>query len=164
MPKSALFLASALIALVGFAPPARALPPQEEVFVDLGLFVLPDIDCGAFSLHEDLVSERIQITTFFDESGTATRQQWTVAFQGRITKSTTGQTYQDLVSGLDTFDLVTGESSFAGPGLRITVPGHGVVLLHTGRKVLDAQGNLVLNAGPDEFGKTLEEAFCGALA
>jgi hypothetical protein len=38
---------------------ALAQSPVKEHFVDEGIFLLPDVDCGSFSLHEDLVSEDV---------------------------------------------------------------------------------------------------------
>ena len=135
-----------------------------EVFVDEGFFLLPDIDCGTSVLHEELVSERIQVTTFFDQDGAPTRTQVTVNFTAELINLTTGETFRDTVVGLDTFGLVTGQEIFVGPGLKILVPGEGVVLLHNGRKIFDADGELIFNAGPDDiFELGLFGGLCAAL-
>jgi hypothetical protein len=164
MKRTLVLMTTALLAVAGLAGSAAAAPPEREVLIDEGVFLLPDFDCGTFTLHEELISERIEITTFFDRDGGPIREQVTVNFRAEITKSPGGETFQDIVIGLDTFDLVTGEASFVGPGFRVTVPGRGIVLLHTGRKIFDADGNVVFNAGPDEFDKALMDAVCGALA
>lgn len=144
--------------------PAGAIPPENEVFVDEGFFLLPDIDCGTFVLHEELVVERIQVTTFFDPEGTPVRTQVTVNFAAELINLATGESFRDTVVGLDTFDLLTGEETFVGPGLKITVPGGGIVLLHNGRKVFDANGDLIFNAGPDDiFEVGLFDGLCAAL-
>lgn len=143
---------------------AGAVPPEKEVFIDQGFFLLPDIDCGTSVLHEELVSERIQVTTFFDRDGTPIRTQVTVNFTAELINLATGETFRDTVVGLDTFDLVSGQATFVGPGLKVPVKGEGVVLLHTGRKVFDASGDLIFNAGPDDiFELGLFGGLCAAL-
>jgi hypothetical protein len=47
----------------------------------------------------------------------------------------------------------------SGMGLKVTVPGQGVVLLDTGHRVFDADGNEVLVRGPTVSGTT---RFCAA--
>ena len=47
----------------------------------------------------------------------------------------------------------------SGIGLKVTVPGQGVVLLDTGHRVFDADGNEVLVRGPTVSGTT---RFCAA--
>jgi hypothetical protein len=54
---------------IGAAIPASAKAPLKENFVDQGIFTLPDILCGSFTLTEVMDSESVQVTTFFDGTG-----------------------------------------------------------------------------------------------
>jgi hypothetical protein len=94
-------------------------------------------------LSERLVSERLQVTTFFNNEGEAIRLLITINFIGIITRSDTGATFVDRVAGTDVVDLVA-----AGSKIKIHIPGQGIVALTAGRQVRDASGQIIFSAGP----------------
>jgi hypothetical protein len=53
--RVAVMVALAIGGVVGQQGRASALPPEKQVFIDEGLALLPDIDCGSFVLSETLV-------------------------------------------------------------------------------------------------------------
>ncbi|MGY1615528.1 hypothetical protein ACI797_02160 [Geodermatophilus sp. SYSU D00691] len=141
-----------------------AAPPSREVFTDQNMATLPDVDCGSFTLHEDMVSERITRTTFVDDAGVATRILFTISFVGVLTRSDTGETFVDRVAGTDTVDPVTGEFTSTGRKINLHRPGEGTLALTAGRTVRDASGAVVFQAGPADVDVFELTGLCEALA
>ena len=150
--------------VVGQQVRASALPPEMQVFIDEGLALLPDLDCGSFVLSETPVSERLQVTTFFNNDGEAIRLLITINFTGIITRSDTGTTFVDRVAGNDVVDLVDGTFASAGSKIKIHIPGRGIVALTAGRQVRDASGQIIFSAGPADVDTFDPIALCAALA
>jgi hypothetical protein len=115
-------------------------------------------------LSETLVSERIQVTTFFDNSGEAIRMLITVNFTGVITRSDSGATFVDRVADTDVIDMVDGTITAAGSKFKIHIPGEGIVALTAGRQVRDASGQTIFSAGPADIDVFNPTALCTALA
>src|SRR3954468_17966942 len=89
---------------------ALAQAPIREHFVDEGIFLLPDVDCGSFSLHEDLVSEDVTVTTFFS-GGNPVRVATKANLDAVIHKSNTTDTVRDHSVFTETEDLVNGTTT-----------------------------------------------------
>src|SRR5688572_6150795 len=130
-------MTAATFLTLGVTGPAMAEPPLREVFIDQGFATLPDIDCGSFDLHEEMVSERITKMTFFDNAGNATRILFTINFVGELTRSDTGETFTDRVAGIDTIDPATGDSISTGSKINLHLPGEGTLAVTAGRTVRD---------------------------
>ena len=162
--RVAVMVALAIGGVVGQQARASALPPETQVFIDEGLALLPDLDCGSFVLSETLVSERLQVTTFLDDDGEAIRLLITINFTGIITRSDTGATFVDRVAGNDIVDLVDGTFTSAGSKIKIHIPGRGIVALTAGRQVRDASGQIIFSAGPADVDTFNPIALCTALA
>jgi hypothetical protein len=164
--RVAVVVALAIAGVVGQQTRAAGLEPEKLVFVDQGMALLPDIDCGSFVLSERLVSERIQVMTFFDNDGEATRVLVTVNFSGVIRRSDTGETFMDTVAGTDTFDVVDGAFTQTATGVKfhIHIPGQGIVALTAGRQVRDTGGQIIFSAGPADIDPSNPSALCTALA
>jgi hypothetical protein len=162
--RVAVVVVFAIGGVVGQQSRALALPPEKQVFIDEGLALLLDIDCGTFVLSETLVCERIQVTTFFDNSGEAIRMLIIVNFAGVIIRSDTGATFVDRVAGTDVIDLVDGRTTAAGSKFKIHIPGEGIVALTAGWQVRDASGQIIFSAGPADINTFNPTALCTALA
>ncbi len=90
-------------------------------------------------------------TTYFDKDGIPIREKWEVTFDDTFYNSVTGK---DLMSssGVNAFvDLQSGEITSAGIGVKIHVPGAGVLLMDAGLYKFDADGNLVFAVGNNEY-------------
>ena len=144
---------------------ALATPPDRQVLIDQGNATLPDINCGSFSLHEDMVSERIVFTTFFDDAGNPVRQLFTVNFVGTLTRLDTGQAFVDRVAGTDTINLLNGTSTSIGRKINIHIPGQGTVAVTAGRTVYGPDGSVTFSAGPTDVDpRDPGPGLCAALA
>jgi hypothetical protein len=134
--------------LAGASPSFAAGKPLKEEFTNAGFATLPDIDCGTFTLHEDLVSEKVTITTYFDKDGAAVKKVFHIDFVGILTRSDTGKTFRDHVAGLDLLDPITNELlESKGVKLNLHSPGEGNFAKYAGHKIYDG-GTLVFNGGP----------------
>lgn len=158
-----------LVVAVAAATPASATPPEIVTHIDEGLFGLPDINCGTFTLDYTLMSERVTEATHFDASGTPVRVQLTVNVVGTFTNTATGERFRDHGAHLVQIDATSG--ALTQSGLVFIYHRHpgGLVFLDAGRIILDAEGNVVFKAGPDDFVQTgfdedaLADALCDVL-
>lgn len=141
---------------------AFAVPPERVVLIDTNFLTLPDINCGTFTLHDTMHSERVQITTSFDGEGNPIRVMIHGTFHGVLTKST-GESFTDHAALNNTIDLPTGQLAGTGLVFRYIRSGEGVIYAEIGRKVFDADGNVIFNAGPDDFTQGGFAALCDAL-
>jgi hypothetical protein len=115
---------SAAVGLLLCAAVPDAAPPTVETHEDEGIFTMPNIDCGAFTLHEEMISEDIRITTFFNQQGDVDRKQMKITFLGEITNSATGETFRDHAA--ITHFIEGGSFEFHnGLGFNIVRPGEG---------------------------------------
>lgn len=109
---------------------------------------MPDIDCGTFTLHEELVREQATLTTFLDANGVPTRKEFRINFEGVLTRSDTDGSYRDHVAGVDSLDPATDELiQVRGMTLNLHAPGEGNFALYAGRKICDGT-TLIFNGRP----------------
>jgi len=154
-----------VVLLVGSAlsaTPAAGTPPQVVIFKDEGFFGLPDLNCQGFNLLYTLLDERVTEITYFDEEGNATRVLDTFQVTGRFTNSETGETFRDHAAGRVEIDLSTGVLSVTQLGFIYHSAGEGLLFLDAGRRIFDADGNLVFSAGPSDFVEGFD-GICAAL-
>jgi hypothetical protein len=152
-------------ALFAGTSPAVAAEPLKQEFTDVGVATLPDIDCGTFTLHEDLVSERLTVFTYFDNSGVVTKKVSHIKFVGTLTRSDTGQTFRDHVAGTDLLDPRTDEVLGSnGVKLNLHSPGDGTFATYAGHKIYEG-GTLVFNGGPrsPDFNTDPLESLCARI-
>jgi hypothetical protein len=163
MRRFALILFLSILSLA-FAATAAATPPTIEEFHDEFSF---DIECGTFSLHEDVVVD-VTAITFFDQAGNPDRLQFHVHFVGVITNPD-GETFRDPGFLTDFIDLAgtpedLSDDTVAEAGLifAITVPGVGIVAQDTGLIIFKADGSVVIH-GPHEVFVEGDALLCSAL-
>lgn len=94
----------------------------------------------------------LSATRYYDSAGNLTRRFRYTRMEGTITNPATGITAKlsgrtDLIDTLAVpGDLSTATTQQTGPA-QISLPGHGVLLLDTGRIVFDPDGNAVSTSG-----------------
>jgi hypothetical protein len=115
--------------------PASAKAPTKEVYRDEGWFTLPDIACDGFTLTEEMDSEYVRVTTWFDEAGTPIKESIKANFFGTITNSVSGNTYRDHSTFTETYDLVKGTTTVSGQSYHYIVKGQGQVFAEVGHKI-----------------------------
>lgn len=143
------------------ATAAAAAPPEIVFLEDQGLFGLPNLNCDGFDLIYTPVDERATQITYFDREGNPSRIRITFQVKGLLTNSVTGETFRDHAAGVLEFNLLTGTISISDLSFNYHSPGEGVLFLEAGRRVVDANGDLVFSAGPIDF---VEEGFDGICA
>ena len=132
--------------------PASAKAPTKEVIRDAGWFTLPDIACDGFTLTEEMDSEYIRVTTWYDRAGTPIKESIRANFFGTITNSASENTYRDHASFTETYDLVNGTTTVSGQSYHYIVKGQGQVFAEVGHKVtVDATGVIVHQGGQDDY-------------
>lgn len=156
-------LTSALIAatLLGAAVPATAAPPSVEPFSEQGEDEVV-AECDGFVLTEDFV-ETGTTRTFFDRAGNPVRALINAKFVGVITNSASGNTYRDPGYFSIIQDLQAGTETTLGLYFNIVVPGVGPVVEDVGRIVIDANGDVVFQAGPHQILAGEDVDFCELL-
>jgi hypothetical protein len=155
-------------AVLGFAVPASATPPDRFSFSDSGSepgFV----QCDGFAINLEGTSTT-DVTVFVDESGQVVK----VIVRSRVTEtftnSVTGKTlvnhgvwqeFHTRIDGTDEF-----RQSVSGFDFKATSPGAGLVLAEIGRKVYSLSGEqVVFQAGQDlPDGPAIEAVFCAAVS
>jgi hypothetical protein len=154
-----------LLGLMALAAPASAAAPTKEVFEDEGLFALPDINCHGFKLTEETLDETVTVLTYTDKAGNVTAVTVKVNFFGVLTNSKTGETFRDHVSFTEHHDLVEGTTTITGSTFHFVESGEGVVFSEGGNKIIvDEDGSVSFDAGPNDFGTSFFEGLCEALA
>lgn len=111
------------------------------------------IICGTAQNPVELLESGTDVTRatrYYDAAGNLTRRVEDFDFEGTIINPVTGLTAK-LKSITDIVDTLSVPGDFSsaterqtGP-FQITMPGHGVLLLDTGRIFFDVEGDLVLN-------------------
>lgn len=149
--KGLVMMAIAL-AMIGATIPAQAKAPLKEVFVDEGLFTLPDIPCVGFTLTEVMDSESIQVTTFFNKAGVPVKVATRANFFGTITNTTTGETFRDHASFTETVNIPAGTTTVNGVSYHYIVRGQGQVYAEIGHKIsVTATGEVTFQGGQDDL-------------
>ena len=138
---------------------AFAAPPGFSTFHNDGSFT---IDCGTFTINEDYFQDG-RVTDFFDNAGNPIRELVQVDQNRILTNLATGFTVQAPGHFSFTIDLQTGVIQQVGLVDRITIPGRGVVVLDTGRLIVDADGNVTF-VGPHSHFTSGDDALCAALS
>jgi hypothetical protein len=148
------------------AIPAYAKAPVIEVFVDEGLFTLPDIPCGSFTLTEVMDSESVQVTTFFNSAGDPVKVATRANFFGTITNTATGDTFRDHASFTETVDIPAGTTTVNGVSYHYMVGGKGQVYAEIGHKIsVTATGEVIFQGGQADLASDPDLAtLCVSLA
>ena len=109
-----------------------------------------DIDCGTFSLREDVVEDgRFQV--LFEADGiTATRLVVHHHWRGVITNPATGETLGDPRDWTDFRDFA-GAQRLAGSILRVRVPGEGIVFQYTGLVIFFPDGTVEIHGSFEQL-------------
>lgn len=152
-------------AALALAAPASAAAPTKEVIKDEGIFALPDINCHGFKLTEETLSETVTILTYTNSDGDVTAVTVKVNYFGILTNSKTGETFRDHVSFTEHHDLVAGTTSITGSTFHFVDSGEGIVFSEGGNKILvEEDGTVTFDAGPNDFGTSFFEGLCEALS
>ena len=151
---------------VSSAVPSYAKAPQKEVFVDEGIFTLPDIPCGSFTLTEVMDSESVKVTTFFDGAGDPLKVATRANFFGTITNSATLEAFPDHASFTETVNIAAETTTVNGVSYHYIVGGHGQVYAEVGHKIsVTASGEVIFQGGQDDLASDPDLAtLCVALA
>jgi hypothetical protein len=155
-----------LVALGNFnRASAHGGPVQFGPFHDEATEVIAD--CGSFQVLDHYVAERLIIRFFYD---TGIRERDIRQFSGADTyiNSVTGKSYTATFHNTTFIDFDTSgnriELANSGVGFRLTLPGGGVVFSDIGRFEVDAQGNVIWQAGPHHFLDGDFAGLCAAMA
>jgi hypothetical protein len=152
-----LTMISLLAALAVPATAAAAEPARET----LQITTVTPVPCASGVTLIGVFDVTREITTFYDNDGTAVRQLWVASFEGTTTNPQTSQSLPNR--GIRVFhrDLVTGEFFTTGTNVLTKLPDGGVAIGGAGRLVFDSAGHLVEHNGPE----TSEERaqLCAAL-
>jgi len=154
-----------LCAVMALAVSASAAGPTKEVIKGEGIFSLGTLNCHGFKLVEDTLDETVTTTTYSDGAGNATKVIIKVSFFGRIANTKTGESFRDHVSFTETHDLVAGTNTITGSTYHFVDSGEGTLFIEGGRKVIvEEDGSVIFDAGPNDFTEGGDAALCDALA
>jgi hypothetical protein len=161
-----LVMTAIAITMIGATIPAYAKTPLKEVFVDQGIFTLPDIPCGTFTLTEVMDSESVMVTTFFDKAGNPVKVATRANFFGTITNSATGETFPDHASFTETENIPKGTTTVNGVSYHYIVGGRGQVYAEIGHKIsVTATGEVTFQGGQADLASDPDLAsLCVSLA
>lgn len=138
--------------------------PLHEVFFDDPAFALPDIDCGTFIIRETSFSNRIKVTTYFNDAGDPIRVRVHVQFQGVLTNLSTGKTLRDHAAFSNTFDFTEGTLTQTGISFHYRIRHEGLQVAENGRIVFDLEtGDILFAAGPHDVTEQGLTAICPLL-
>lgn len=154
------------LAVIGTTIPANAKAPVKEVFVDEGIFTLPDIPCDGFTLTEVMDSESVQITTFYNKAGDALKVATRANFFGTITNSATGETFPDHASFTETVNVPAKTTTVNGVSYHYIVRGQGQIYAEIGHKIsVTATGDVIFQGGQADLASDPDlETLCVGLA
>jgi hypothetical protein len=156
-------VATTLMLVVGAAP-GNATQPVQEVFVNQGIFTLPDIACGTFTLTEQMVSERVETKTYLDRSGNPVKVATHANFFGVVTNSASGHTYRDHAAFTETENIPAGTTTVSGVSYHYVDSGRGQIYAEVGHKIsVTTDGSVIFQAGQDDYVQTGEAGLCAAL-
>jgi hypothetical protein len=154
------------LAVIGTTVPANARIPLKEVFVDEGIFTLPDIPCGSFTLTEVMDSESVQVTTFYNKAGDPVKVATRANFFGTITNTATGETFPDHASFTETVNTPAQTTTVNGVSYHYIVGGHGQIYAEIGHKIsVTATGDVTFQGGQADLASDPDlETLCVGLA
>jgi hypothetical protein len=157
-------LMSALVALtLVLVATARAAAPIQQVFVVDDTHPGPKLSaaCGfPVLIHEQ---GRIRDSFHTDNAGNFVMESLTFEdYRISVINAQTGTTYTSPQTGLLKFTPTFAYAS--GVTANFVVPGGGKVLIDAGRFVVDANNNLIFEAGIHEYLDGDFQALCAALA
>ncbi len=154
---------AAMAMLVGAASPGMAVQPVHEVYMNVGIFSLDGFQCDGYALTEETVSERVDVTTYFDRSGDPVKEATHANFFGVITNPETLNTYRDHATFTETVN-VDGTTTVSGVSYHYITTGHGQVFAEVGHKItVDADGSVTFQAGQDDYVQLSDAGLCAAL-
>jgi hypothetical protein len=140
------------LAVIGATVPAYAKAPLKEAFVDEGIFTLPDIPCGSFTLTEVMDSESVQVTTFFNKAGDLFKVATRANFFGTITNTATGETFPDHASFTETVNTPAETTTVNGVSYHYIVGGHGQIYAEIGHKIsVTESGEVTFQGGQNDL-------------
>lgn len=108
-------------------------------------------NCGTFDVLEGTVGD-ISISVFYSRSGEPQSMQVHWRLIHTWTNSVTGQSVssRSVGNGFQEFD--TGTFRVAGAPFVLTIRGEGIVIKDAGLLIVDADGNVLFEAGTHDFG------------
>ena len=156
-------VATALLGVGNSSVALAKTPPLHEVFFNDPDFALPDIDCGSFTIRETSFEDRVDVITFFDDTGEPVRIHLHVSFSGVLTNLSTGETLRDHAAFSQDIDFIDGTAMTSGVQFHYTVPHEGLGLATSGTAVFDLEtGDVLFQAGPSDIEGDLTP-ICGLL-
>ena len=161
---SMLIIGMALVMLVGLpARPVLADKPEVTTQVITATnvpYFMPGVTCGDFTILATFTLER-RNTLFRDENGQLLVEKARASFTGTLTNSVTGKSLPYEGRFTRTTDFEDNTVTFTGLIRQTLVPGEGVILLETGRRVIDRiTRDELFVAGQHEF----DSQICSVLA
>jgi hypothetical protein len=146
-----------VLGLAIMASPAGAIEPRTSTFADSTSFVIDDI-CE-FPIEINL---QVQGTArlFFDRSGNAVREDVHVSYQGTWTNRDSGKSVIEHETVNFRNDPITGAFEVVGLNWHFSLPSGRTVVIDAGRLILDAEGNIVFEAGKHQIQDTEFQVLC----
>jgi hypothetical protein len=153
-----LLIAIPLIAALAVPATAAAVEPTRQT---LNVTTITPAPCASGVTLIGVFSVTREITTFYNNEGSAVREIWVATFEGTITNPLTGASLPN--SGIRIFhrDLGTGELFTTGTNVVTRLPDGGVAIGGAGRLVFDSAGRLIGHSGPDSAEERAQ--LCAAL-
>lgn len=155
-------------AVLGFAAPASATPPERFSFPEEGAD--PHfLQCDGFEIGLTTTGTT-NVTVFFDDAGEVIKVLFRTRVRDVFTNSVTGKTVVNRGVFQETFTPIEGTDDFTATvtGFRFmgTFPGEGLLLQDVGRFVESPDGEILFVAGQhDLLTETAEPAvICAALS
>jgi hypothetical protein len=147
-----------MMALISWNAAFAAEPVFFGPFPEQGDAVIAD--CGSFQVL-DSYDGYTSLRRWVNEDGSTSMAIFRHWGTDTLMNSVTGKAYSN---SYDYNTIVNPPlASYVGSIYQITIPGAGVVLLETGRIVLDREGNLYFEAGPHQLYDGNTAALCAAL-
>ena len=156
-------LGAVALMVIGGAIPASAKGPVKETFIDEGIYTMPDIDCGTFWLTEQMVSEKVQVATYVDSAGAPTKTVTKADFLGTVTNSSSGHTFRDHASFVETVDYVAGTTTVVGVSYLFVIKGMGGLRRGRLQGSTTATGEVITQYGPNDYEEFGLEGLCNVL-
>ena len=160
MRKSLLALALIVLPLV-FAAAALAAPPTNEVTTIVDQIDVDEDICADFGFDVTFVENgTFKTRTFYDRQGNEVK---TILSNFNVRFTSTATANGKTLSTNYPLVFITRGDADIRVGLRNAyhVPGAGVVLLDAGHLILDANGDVVFEAGQHDLLNGSVDAFCG---
>lgn len=153
-----LFFAIPLIAALAVPASAAAVEPTRRT---VSFTTVAPRPCAGGLTLVGVFNVTEEITTHYDNDGTAVRELWVVSVEVTTTNPLTGASLPGRGMRVFHRNLVTGEFFTTGNNAVTKVPDGGVSIGGAGRLVFDAQGRLIEHEGPDSESERAQ--LCAAL-